>query len=184
MVRTWRTLLVWFAQVWLATSVGYKRRQAEAEASRAAEAVVPDAAADATKRLRGGHRQRQAAASCDIATSSTVPRALEQAQKEWFDALKIDWAKGKLSSQQVQDYALKSTRAGAHGVEMLGQAGNYGHNPSNVFRALRHAFGIPRGAPKDFGWIELPTVKGRKTPHAVIFPHLLPHIVYELNVSQ
>ena len=84
-------------------------------------------------------------------------------------SLKRDWAKGKLSSPQVQEYALGAAKQGAQGMGGLAGAGSHGSNPQNLQRSLMATFGKPIGAP-EFSWFTVPTASGD-----VAQPFLLPH---------
>ena len=76
-----------------------------------------------------------------------------------IQSLKRDWAKGKLSSPQVQEYALGAAKQGAQGMGGLAAAGSHGSNPQNLQRSLMATFGKPIGAP-DFSWFTVPTASG------------------------
>ena len=59
-----------------------------------------------------------------------------------------DWAKGKLTALQVQDYALGASDKSGHNLEPVAGAGSYGKNPQNVHRSLVQLFGRPLGCPE------------------------------------
>ena len=86
-----------------------------------------------------------------------------------LDGFKRDWAKGKLSSPQVQDYAARAAAQGAAGMGRAASAGSHGRHPQNLQRSLIALFGMPPGAPA-FAWFNIPTKSGD-----VAHPFLLPH---------
>ena len=83
--------------------------------------------------------------------------------------LRHEWARGELSSVQVQRLALAAFHQETPGVDGMALAGNAGTKTGNIFRAMRSAFGYPRGAP-DPTWIEISTQHGRR-PHPFLLPH-------------
>ena len=108
-------------------------------------------------------RQRLMAADAAEATG------VDPCDKQWAHKLKRDWAAGKISAKQVQEYAAASTASGAHGVGGLAATGAHGRHPSSIHRALMRIFGHPAGAP-EIDWVEIPTKKGR-VAHPFLFPH-------------
>ena len=54
------------------------------------------------------------------------------------EAMKKEWAKGKLSSTQVQDFAMSAYSGGDRhdSTAALSRAANEGQNPKNLYRAL------------------------------------------------
>eukprot|EP00959_Pyramimonas_sp_CCMP1952_P374362 7840125-Pyramimonas_sp.AAC.1 len=68
------------------------------------------------------------------------------------DLLKRDWAKGKLNSKQVQQYAFAARSQGAEHLDELARAGAEGNRPQHIQRALLRLFGGPVGAP-EITWI-------------------------------
>ena len=116
---------------------------------------------EAALRRRGGVRQRLA--------EPPLPQGSGDAKLPLLRSLRRDWALGKLTSKQVQEYAWGATWQGAAGVGRLSRIGNEGRNPQNMHRALLTVFGRPPGSP-DFHWAEIPTKRG-----TVSHPFLLPH---------
>ena len=157
-------------------SVGLKRRLAEAEAADSEAAASADAGStgasssdardisEAGPFLRG-IRQRLAALS-DL-DSQDRPRTA--AHGPLYKSLVRDWAKGKIVSSQVQEYAWGAAHQGAEGIDRMGSIGAAGAHPQNMMRALKALLGMPRGSPS-FTWIELPLKSGR-VPHPVLLPH-------------
>jgi hypothetical protein len=121
-------------------------------------------ASSSTDHRRGGVRQRLAR---DLPAEPTQnPRA----SGSLVDRLKHKWAKGIISSVDVQDFAEGAIIDGATGMEALAEAGSSGVHSGNLYKALVNIFGYPKGcAPID--WIEVATKSGRKTAHPVIWPH-------------
>ena len=125
-----------------------------------ASASNPALAATST---RTNLRQRCAPASSpDDAGDEGVPRITR--------SLRRDWARGKLTSRQVQEYAEGAQQSGAIGLDKLARAGASGRHPANVQRALLTYFGRPKGAPK-VEWVELPMKDGKRRAHLFLFPH-------------
>lgn len=152
--------------LWGSEGVGIKRKLAatSGEAGEDPPTELPGASSstDPPVRARGGVRQRLAAEQSSSTSSSDANPLLR--------SLKRDWALGKLTSNQVQEYALAASSQGAVGVEALGKAGNSGNNPQNIFRALKSILGLPKGAPSLY-WAEIPTKAGPSTPHPFLLPH-------------
>ena len=144
--------------------VGLRKRLADANADAGG---TTDADASGAKRPRGGIKQRLNAARA--AEPADTPGA-SSSQLPLTNALKLDWAAGRLTSPQVQRYALAAAEQGATGLDPLARAGNYGNNPQNLLRALMGVFEHPRGAPP-FDWAEIPTKLGLRTPHPFFLPH-------------
>ena len=124
-------------------------------------------AASSSDGRSGGIRKRardreelQAAPAANAAGSSDVPLV---------KSLKKHWARGKLTSPQVQEFALGAMRQGAHGMQGLAAAGSFGSHPQNLQRSLMTYFGMPEGAP-DFAWFKVPMTSGEHS-----HPFLLPH---------
>lgn len=61
--------------------------------------------------------------------------------------LKKDWAVGKLSSRQVQEYAMGAMQQGASGLDAMSAIGNSGANLQKSQRGLVNLFGSQAGAP-------------------------------------
>jgi len=143
---------------------GLKRRLEQAsaltEGPTHAGALVP--VDQSSPSLVGGVRRRLAAVEAPPADT----------QAPLYLKLMKEWAKGKLSSRQVQDFANDAFQSGAEGLQRMGAVANEGKNPQNAFRALRALFGQPANMPA-FKWIEIPTVNGQRTPHPFILPHEL-----------
>ena len=149
--------------VGMSSGVGIKRRM-EAAGS---EPDVDTEDQGSRGEGRGGVRARVSAAA--TSSSSTAVNA-DLRDLPLNSELKADWALGKLTSGQVQRYALNAMRQGAGGLQDLARAGSEGRNPQNVFRALKTAFGLPRGA-TDIDWIDLPMLGGRHVAHPFLLPH-------------
>lgn len=119
--------------------------------------------------FRGGVRHRLLEPG-STSTSSHLPL---------FRSLKRDWARGKITSAQVQEYAAGASAAGAPSLGALAGAGQAGTRPGNLFRSLVSAFGMPPGAP-EFFWADIP-VAGQKdlVPQPFILPHMLFHSLFK-----
>ena len=114
-------------------------------------------------RLAGGIRRRQAAGSEGAGTGG------EEKPNELLDMWKRDWGKGKLSSPQIQEYAMGAIAQGAKDMGRAAAIGSHGKHPQNIQRSLISLFGMPPGAPQ-FSWYTIPTASGD-----VSHPFLLPH---------
>jgi hypothetical protein len=125
--------------------------------------VAAASSTDTQQRPRGGVRMRQSQ------STATVPDAPTQSNPH-VRSLKKLWAKGRLTSAEVQSLAKSAQDAGAEGLERLSRIGTTGTHAQNLFRYLKALFGQPLGA-APVQWIELPTVRGRKDPHPVFMPH-------------
>ena len=123
------------------------------------EQVEPHAKAP---RVHGGVRQQLAA------TKTAKP--IERSDLPLYDDLRRDWAKGDLTSAQVQRYALSAELQGAVGVEDLAKVGSYGKHTQNLFRGLVNVLGFPKGSPH-IDWVNIPTRHGPRTAHPVLMPH-------------
>ena len=77
--------------------------------------------------------------------------------------LRKEWARGKLTTPQIQQIALKAMQQGAPGMERMAAMGGSGKHPQNLYRAMKHLLGWPKGA-APVSFIEIPTVRGAKTP--------------------
>ena len=141
----------------------HKKRLAAAEAANAELQSRVDLESTSSSSSSRSMRQRLMAA--DAAEAAGV----DPCDKQWAQKLKRDWAAGKISAKQVQEYAAASTASGAHGVGDLAATGAHGRHPSSIHRALMRIFGHPAGAP-EIDWVEIPTKKGR-VAHPFLFPH-------------
>ena len=121
----------------------------------------PSAAASSSSGYpRGGIRQRLSAQEADPSPKPLTPLLRD---------FKEDWARGKLTSPQVQKFAMSAVHSGAEGMQRAANAGTAGKHPQNLQRSLIALFGVPKGAP-DFSWYDIPTKSG-----VVAQPFLLPH---------
>jgi hypothetical protein len=84
--------------------------------------------------------------------------------------LKLKWAKGRLSSTEVQSLANNARRQGAHSLHDLSKVGSFGENAGNLFRDLKKLFGTPVGSPP-MDWIEIHLKGNPKKAHPVFWPH-------------
>ena len=76
-------------------------------------------------RPRGGVRQRLQTDTVHPAIPGPLHRSLRR-----------DWGSGRLSSAQVQEYALGANDQGANGLERLARMGASGEHASNLFRDI------------------------------------------------
>ena len=101
--------------------VGVKRRIAEADAIRAATDAASSSTGPVVKKRpaepprRGGIKHRIDAADEAVAASSNV--GIEPTR--YWNRLKREWAKGKMSSKDVQGHALDAMASGARGVAKM-----------------------------------------------------------------
>eukprot|EP00959_Pyramimonas_sp_CCMP1952_P453746 9468730-Pyramimonas_sp.AAC.1 len=58
-----------------------------------------------------------------------------------YEQLKRQWAKGDLTSTQVQLLAESAQQSGAIGVERIAKAGTSGKFEGNLYRDIKHTFG-------------------------------------------
>ena len=100
----------------LVSGVGIKRRL---EANDAGGGHVHDASepAASSSGSRGGIRNRL--------ESTTGPVSVSKSDAPYTEHLKQHWAKGKLSSAQVQEHAFKAAQQGAVGLDSLSAAGGH-----------------------------------------------------------
>ena len=143
---------------------GIRKRLTANEAGPAADREVPRDVGARGVRQRFGTDSAAVGSSSPSASSS---RTAAQPILPLVESLKRDWAKGVINAVQVQDYAAGAEAQGAIGVDPLSSAGAYGVHKSSIHRALINLFGRPRGAPA-ITYIEIPTKRGRKTPHPFI----------------
>ena len=113
-----------------------------------------------------GVRARIAQANADAVASSSS----SDANGPLVQNLKELWAKGRLSSVEVQRLALNAMKQGCEGMDKMAGIGNSGANPQNLHRGLCALFNEPAGSP-GIDWIEIPTKEGPRAPHPVIWPH-------------
>ena len=105
----------------LGSGVGIKRRLEEAKLADADEGGdvhdTPSEPAASSSGSRGGIRNRL--------ESTTEPVSASKSDAPYTQHLKQQWAKGKLSSAQVQEHAFKAAQQGAVGLESLSAAGGH-----------------------------------------------------------
>ena len=146
--------------------VGLKRRLAEHDQPPEGD----DESLRAGDRRIGGHRQRIARAVADETESNPGSGSPAEFRLPLNQALKVRWAKGKISSKDVQDISMGAMQQGASGCDRVANMGSAGRHAQNIFRSMRSALGMPRGAP-EMDWFEIPMRSGRKTPHPFLLPH-------------
>jgi hypothetical protein len=160
-----------------ASGVGFKQRIAEAR----------DAAGDSTPEPREtapklehstklGHKQRKLQHDSEL---DRCPETAASSTSGLVKELSTDWAKGKLTTEQVQRYAMRATEDGAEGVEHFAKMGAWGKHTQSLSRAMRNALGHPRGAP-ELSYFEIPMLDGTNVAH----PFLLPHEFFSSYYSQ
>ena len=162
MRRKWvvPSLVVFAPLVVLCYGVGWKRRLEASPLADVASGSAGPVSSPVGDVPRGGVRQRlRATDSATAASSNSVPPT----ELPFNDDLKRDWAKGLLSSAQVQRYAMHSMQQCAVGLEELAAIGTGGKHAQNLMRDLVRVFGTPVGAPQ-FDWYEIPTKRGPRTP--------------------
>ena len=120
----------------------------------------------AEPKARGGRLQRARHREEDAKGTTADPPLANPLN----DNLKIKWAKGKITSKDIQEIAQDAQTQGAHGLNALSGAGFSGKHAQNLFRDLVKIFGRPVGAP-ELDWILIPTQGNRQTPHSVYWPH-------------
>ena len=99
----------------LGSGVGLRRRLEEANSGGDPVHDISEPAASSSR--SGGIRQRLA--------STTEPVSVSKPDAPYTEHLKQEWAKGKMSSAQVQAHAFKAAQQGAAGLESLSAAGGY-----------------------------------------------------------
>ena len=174
MQRSWYFVIILSVLVSLGGSVGIKRRIAEADAAAAAASSTSVHQAVAPSIARKPPSIKRRIADADVAEShaSSSMDPLSQKPTKYFNRLKRDWAKGKMSSKDVQGHACDAMESGAGGVHRMAKMGNWGQNPKNMARALVDALGMSKDAPP-IEWFEIPTNKGARSPHPSLLPHQL-----------
>jgi hypothetical protein len=176
----YRYICVW---IFLFAAIGFcgKRglRTRLEETGLPSDGELPPPAAIASGPARGGLRQRQGPSDPDPGAVGAEGDK-QKPKGPLNDYLKQEWVRGKLKTRQVQEIALASMQQGTPGMETLAQMGAWGKHPGNFFRAMKNVLDWPSGvAPLSF--IELPTTKGPKTPHPVLWPHLWFNELYNNN---
>lgn len=160
-----KTLHVFISLLFLLCTLshaGLKRRVAEAEqcAEKDRAKVEPDS------------KPRGSGSSTGLKKRVFDQQATDHVDNRLAQDFKQDWAKGKLTSQQLQKYSASSASVGATGMDPFAALGNYGKHTGNIFRDLVSKMDWPIGAPR-FSWIEIATKFGPATAHPVIMPHAL-----------
>ena len=112
---------------------------------------------------RGGRLQRARRREDDKPETTTA----EKPNTPLNDNLRLKWARGKLSSLDLQSIAYDARSQCAHGLDALSGAGSSGKHAQNLFRDLVHIFGRPAGAP-ELDWILIPTKGNRRTPSSCV----------------
>ena len=98
----------------------------------------------------------------DVARRTSVNRRLAKAEgdvqgpaeKRFEEEILNRWARGRMSSLDVQKIAFGATSQGMPGSEGLASAGSSGANPQNAQRSLMNYFKKPAGVP-DMRWIHV-----------------------------
>ena len=160
-VRHVLAALIFLLHCSLLCGVGHKQRLNQRTDEDVGEAIIDGN--DGSKR-RGGHKQRRLLVDSDTADCRDL------SDLPFNRALVRDWAKGSLSTKQVQQYAMDAMEQGANGLDRFARMGNNGRNPQDLFKAMRSTLGIPAGAP-EMDWFEIPTKKSMVTPHPFLLPH-------------
>ena len=132
---------------------------------------IPDGEAETASRAsghaeptaRGGRLQRARRREDDKPETTTA----EKPNTPLNDNLRLKWARGKLSSLDLQSIAYDARSQGAHGLDALSGAGSSGKHAQNLFRDLVHIFGRPAGAP-ELDWILIPTKGNRRGPSSCV----------------
>ena len=99
----------------LGSGVGIKRRLEETTSGGGPVHDVSEPAASSSS--SGGIRRRL--------ESTAEPVSVSKSDAPYTEHLKQQWAKGKLSSAQVQEHAFKAAQQGAVGLESLSAAGGH-----------------------------------------------------------
>ena len=122
--------------------------------------------------LGRGIRQRIADEQRETAGGGDLPEKLPFNQ-----TMKQQWAKGELSSPQVQKISEGMMAQHGEGVDRMAAAGGSGKHPQNMQRALISCFGKPAGTP-DMTYVRIPSTKGTIL-HPVFFAtFVVPVIVF------
>ena len=133
MVSTYMVcIVVALLSAWQSHGVGLRRRLAEAEADAVGGASSSSGQCD-PPRVRGGLRRRLGEPDAPGDPSMELPRT-STANLPLNNKLKKDWAAGKLSSRQVQEYAMGAMQQGATGLDAMSAIGNSGTNLQNLQR--------------------------------------------------
>jgi hypothetical protein len=147
-----------------------KRRLAETDGSGGDEGAASSSGpVGAGGPRRGGIRMRMGPDPDDPDEDADPPKsALPKGPLNYY--LRDQWTRGELKTRQVQEIAMKAIDQKAENMEQFASIGNWGKNPKNFFRAMKHIVGWPSGTAQ-LKFIEIPTVKGPNTPHPVLWPH-------------
>lgn len=125
---------------------------------------TPSTSASASSHDFGGSSVRRRV-GLSGASSSASSSAVNPVDGPLVKTIKRKWAKGRLSSVEVEEIFRSAT---AQGAEDLPQMSSSNH-PQNLQRSLLAAFGQPVGSPK-IVWKTIPTSMG-DVPHPFILPH-------------
>jgi len=94
-----------------------------------------------------------------------------------YKLLRDRWAKGALSSADVQQFAAAAEHSGAVGVEALAKIAAKGKWPSNAQRDLQRALGRPQGSPEIY-MTAIPVQDKEGNPTVIQHPFVLPHELF------
>jgi len=148
---------------------GIKRRLLDVPDSGSAENVGGSSSSAAIAPRSGGTRKLLRAAEKSDAAEKASKLGCDESLP-LNQSLRRMWAKGELTSPQVQELASGAAKQGAMGVDKMAKVGSDGCRPGNIFRDLVNAFGYPQGAPRLY-WAKVP-LEGGLVSHPFILPHL------------
>ena len=143
---------------------GLKRRLDDGEHAEAAQ--IQDSRAGSSADGRGGIRHR-----ISDADAGQNPNGKPETKGPLVDWLKTQWAKGKLSTVQLQQAAMNAELQGTPNIHGMAALGNFGANPQNLFRAMKNLVGWPENcAPHVFHRAPYKTRAAHSTSCAVAAP--------------
>jgi hypothetical protein len=150
-------------------SGGIRQRLAKSRAAavpvQPLSAAIPVSAKSSVPGPRKGIKQKVLAAASSGPDQKVQKLTTDVEDAPLNSALIGEWSRGKLTSQQVLQFAFKAARQGASGIGKLDK--NPG--PQNACRALISALPKDVGAP-DIDFIGVPGPDGKTRPHPILCP--------------
>ena len=136
----WLCFLFGFALPHIGACVGHKQRKRLADDAAGVDPPLPKP----KLQPRDGHKQRKVDHDGGDPEPS-VDTADGSSSSAWRRDLRGDWAKGRLTTEQVQRYAMHSMEAGADGVSDFARMGNWGATPRICSVQCEMLWGIQLG---------------------------------------
>ena len=125
---------------------GIRKRMLESDGDRGESTGAGSSGAASSSGRIGGIRRR--------VQEDAAVQAADQRDLPLLRSMKRDWARGKLSSPQVQEYAMGAMQQGAFGMGRAAAAGAHGKYPQHLPMCFIALFGMPQGAP-EISWFKI-----------------------------